>query len=146
MVQNKLLKIDSIGDESTELLKILDVIINYNTHITEYFFSIPCFDGLPNENFEGSFMEFYDRVNKEDELLIMNIDDLKRKISGVRQVFDLLLLIDHKTDQFKKYTIEEENIMYRNIYLTIAYFDGGFWEISSQDNLLIEGLENTLNF
>ncbi|MDN3691514.1 hypothetical protein QWZ06_04215 [Chryseobacterium tructae] len=146
MVQNKLLKIDSIGDESTELLKILDVIINYNTHITECFFSIPCFDGLPNENFEGSFMEFYDRVNKEDELLIMNIDDLKRKISGVHQVFDLLLLIDHKTDQFKKYTIEEENIMYRNIYLTIAYFDGGFWEISSQDNLLIEGLENTLNF
>ncbi|WP_160136247.1 hypothetical protein [Chryseobacterium sp. c4a] len=146
MVQNKLLKIDSIGNESSELLKILDIVINHNTPITEYFFAIPSFDGLPNENFEGSFMEFYDHVNKESDLLIVNLDDLKRKISGVRQIFDLLLLIDHTTDQFKKYTIEEENIMYRNIYLTIAYFDGGFWEISSQDNLLIERLENTLSF
>ncbi len=137
---NKLLKIISISDESIEILNFIEIILNHNPEILKYYFSITLFDGIPNSNFKGSFMDFYNRINEHQ--FLFDYRDIKDFFLGTSQIFDLLLLIDKQNYFLKKYSIEEEKIMYENIYLTIAYFDGGFWEISCKDDLLINKLKN----
>ncbi|AQX07989.1 hypothetical protein [Elizabethkingia ursingii] len=137
---NKLLKIISISDESIEISNFIEIILNHNPEILKYYFSITLFDGIPNSNFKGSFIDFYNRIN-EDQFLF-DYREIKDFFLGTSQIFDLLLLIDKENYFLKKYSIEEEKIMYENIYLTIAYFDGGFWEISCKDDLLINKLKN----
>ncbi|MGH1519390.1 hypothetical protein [Chryseobacterium sp. JK1] len=145
MSQNKLLKINSFESESSELIKILEAIINYDSLITQYYFSIPFFDGIPTDNFEGEFIQFYEEVNEGTNLIKFSFNELITIISGFHQIFDLLLLIDKMPNKFKRFNIDEEKTMYNEIYITIAYFDGGFWELSSTDNLLIDRLSNVID-
>ena len=137
---NKLLKIESVNDENIEILDFIEIISNHNPEIIKYYFSITLFDGMPNNKFKGSFMDLYNQIN--DDQFLFDYAVIKDFFLGTSQIFDLLLLIDKKNSFFKKYSIEEEKTMYESIYLTIAYFDGGFWEISCKDDLLINKLKN----
>ncbi|AIL44622.1 hypothetical protein [Elizabethkingia anophelis] len=137
---NKLLKIESVNDENIEILDFIEIISNHNPEIIKYYFSITIFDGMPNNKFKGSFMDLYNQIN--DDQFLFDYSGVKDFFLGTSQIFDLLLLIDKENSFFKKYSIEEEKTMYENIYLTIAYFDGFFWEISCKDDLLINKLKN----
>lgn len=137
-MSKNILKINSVK-ESIEIINIIDIIIDYNPVIKDYFFTIPYFDAIPNDNFEGSFMDFSDEIDNNSELLFFNSAQLKKHLLGISQIFDLLILIDRSKKWLRKYSIDEEKVMYENVYITIAYFDGGFWEISSKD-------EDLLNF
>ena len=135
----KLLKINSKGDETLELINILETIVIINPKVKKYPFAIVSLDGSSNEIFKGFFIDFLKKVN--DDGVIITFEDIKEKFKEIFQVYDLLLLIDNNVKLFKKYSNQEENIMYENVYITIAYFDGGFWEISSVDESLIDLLE-----
>lgn len=135
----KILRIPSRNmEEVPELLNILNNIIEFNTSIKEYNYSISFFDGSPNENFKGLFVDFLNSVNKNEKGLILNFNKLQEKLSELFQIYDLLLLIDNDIDKFEKSKIKEDSIMYNNTFFTITYFDGGFWEVSSQDKNLLD--------
>lgn len=136
----KLLRIQSHDtEEITELLNLLDSIVKFDPAIKKYNYSISFFDGSPKEDFEGSFVEFLDSINKNEKGLILNFNQLQERFSELFQIYDLVLLIDNEINKFEKSEIKEDSIMYNNLFLTITYFDGGFWEVSSID-------KNLLNF
>ena len=136
----RLLRIQSHNmEEIPELVNILDSIVEFNPTIKEYNYSISFLDGSSKEKFKGSFVDFLKSINKNEKGLILNFNQLQESLSGLFQIYDLLLLIDNNTDKFEKSKIKEDSIMYNNLFLTITYFDGGFWEVSSLD-------KNLLNF
>jgi hypothetical protein len=134
----KLLRIPSRNmEEVPELINILNSIVEFNTSIKEYNYSISFFDGSPRDNFKGLFVDFLNSMNNEKGL-ILNFSQLQERLPELFQIYDLLLLVDKDVDKFDKSKLKEDSIMYNNTFLTITYFDGGFWEVSSQDKNLLD--------
>lgn len=124
-------------EEVPELINILNSIVEFNTSIKEYNYSISFFDGSPRDNFKGLFVDFLNSMNNEKGL-ILNFSQLQERLPELFQIYDLLLLVDKDVDKFDKSKLKEDSIMYNNTFLTITYFDGGFWEVSSQDKNLLD--------
>ncbi|CAA7194593.1 hypothetical protein [Chryseobacterium potabilaquae] len=136
----QLLRIQSRNmEEIPELVNILGNIAEFNPAIKEYHYSISFFDGSPKENFKGSFIDFLNSINESGKGLILNSNQVQKSISKLFQIYDLLLLIDKEVTNFEKSKIKDDSFLYNNIFLTITYFDSGFWEISCLD-------KNLLNF
>lgn len=140
----KILKIQSnTTEEISELLKILDIIINYDHSIEKYKYLISYFDGVPNNDFDGSFNIFFDAINNKDGL-IFNYNQLKKKLKGLFQIYDFVLLIDKDIINFEKKYIKDDDFMHNNFFISINYFDGGFWEISCLDHNLLNVIETMM--
>lgn len=139
----KILKIlsDSL-EESKELIKILGNIKECDTEILEYKYVIPYFDGMPNNNFDGSFINLYKSINNDKQGLTTNFIQLTKYLEGIFQIYDILLLIDPYIFDFEKEDLKSDVFMYKNFFITITYFDGGFWEISCKDQRLLENIKN----
>lgn len=138
----KLLKIQSnSAEESIELTKILETIVNYSPNIKEYKYLISYFDGIPNNNFDGSFNNFFDAINNDIRGLIFNYDELIKKLKELFQIYDLVLLISQDIIEFEKKDLINDNFMYEKFFITVNYFDGGFWEISCQNEYLLDLLK-----
>jgi hypothetical protein len=139
-----LLKLNENENQIDDLNQIVSAISFVDNNFVESSFGIYYFDGIFNKQFENyGFGNLFGTI-ESDGLFLMNYSKFKDFLLSLEQVFDLLIVVDHKKEIKNRSFYKDDNVLYESFEYTISYFDAGFWEISCCKNDNFIKIKNSL--
>ncbi|CAA7389498.1 hypothetical protein [Chryseobacterium fistulae] len=119
--------VENSKQQVIELINFLNDIKKFNSEIISYNLGVVRFYGITKDD--------SNREISKNPTIFSDWNLFLELITNIEQIYEIELLIDNDKKNIQRYSNEID--AYKNNYICLEYFDGGFWEITSKDNLLI---------